>query len=66
MHGKLGSQSSIVNEKAVEGISMFARIDKKAKEVKYTKDQLIEIEIDKSKKGAVGTHNARKSNFLHM
>ena len=45
---------------------MFARIDKKAKDVKYTKDQLSEIEIDKSKKGAVGTQNERKSNFLHM
>ena len=45
---------------------MFARIDKKAKEVKHTKDQLSEIEIEKSKKGAVGTHNVRKSNFLHM
>jgi hypothetical protein len=38
LHGKQGSQSSIVNEKMTEGVSMFAKIDKKAKEMKSVKD----------------------------
>ncbi len=38
LHAKQGSQSSIVNEKAVDGISMFAKIDKKARDIKHIKE----------------------------
>jgi len=40
----------IPDEKAAEGISMFAKIDKKVKEVKNAKDYQSELEIEKSKK----------------
>jgi hypothetical protein len=45
---------------------MFARADKKAKEVKSVRDQKSELEIEKSKKSAVVSQDTRKVNFLQM
>lgn len=38
LHGRKGSQSSIINEKTPESAPIFAKVDKKAKEEKSVKD----------------------------